>query len=89
VLQNDTRLMKNPVVNNNIELKVTSTSTGKLQLLITDMSGKKILLQQINVTAGINQLVIPLPLNTARGIYTLQLEGRSIKKTIRVLNAGK
>jgi photosystem II stability/assembly factor-like uncharacterized protein len=88
-LQNDISLMRNPVVNNRIELKVTGSSADKLQLVITDMSGKKILLQQIAIIAGINQLNISLPANTARGIYTLQLEGASVKKTFRILNTGK
>jgi photosystem II stability/assembly factor-like uncharacterized protein len=86
-LQNDIRLTRNPVLNNNIALKVTSIAAGKLQLQVTDMGGKKILLQQVTITAGINQLSIALPANTARGIYTLQLQNGSIKKTFRVLNS--
>lgn len=78
-------LLKNPVVNN-IELKVISSIANKIQLLVTDLSGKKILLQQIAIAQGINQLNIPLPETIAKGIYTLQIQGKNLNKVFKLLH---
>jgi hypothetical protein len=77
--------LRNPIVNSKIELKITSNTADKVQLLITDISGKKILVQQIAVLPGINQLTIPLPATGAKGIYTVQVQNLILKKLFRVL----
>ncbi|MGC4103932.1 T9SS type A sorting domain-containing protein [Ferruginibacter sp.] len=84
-MQNDIRLVNNPVTNDQIAIKITAATTGKLQLLLTDISGKKIMVKDITVTQGSTLLNIPLPANTARGIYTLQAVGMDQEKTFRVV----
>jgi hypothetical protein len=85
VIRDDIVLLRNPIVNSKIELKITSNTADKVQLLITDISGKKILVQQIAVLPGINQLTIPLPATGAKGIYTVQVQNLILKKLFRVL----
>ncbi len=84
-LQNDIILMKNPVVNNSMQLKITSTIADKLQLLLTDMSGKKIMLQQLTVAPGINQISVALPASITRGIYRVLVKGVNGKRVFRVM----
>jgi len=84
-VQNDIVLLVNPIANNRIEFKVTSTAADKLQIVVTDMTGKKILVQQIAITAGVTQLFVPLPANAAKGIYTVQVVGLNLKKVFKVL----
>lgn len=85
VLQNDIVLLKNPVLNNTIELKISSSTADQLQLLLTGISGKKILLRHIAVVQGINTISIPLPEAIARGMYTVQIQGKNWGKTFKLL----
>ena len=84
VFESDARLMQNPVPGNYIPLQVRSAA-DKLQLLVTDMWGKKILQQTFFINAGVSQLNIPLPANTANGNYTLQVQGTYFKKSLRLV----
>jgi anaerobic C4-dicarboxylate transporter len=88
-IQNNITLLRNPLINNNIQFKITSIAADKLILFVTGMDGKKILEQQITVAPGINQLAIPLPPGMAKGIYTVQASTGFSKKTFRVLYTGK
>ena len=84
--ENYVRLSRNPVSNNIISLQVKTQATDKLQLILTDMSGKKILKQETSVIAGIDQLNILLPGGKiAEGIYNLRVEGTGIKRNLQVI----
>jgi hypothetical protein len=85
-IQNDIVLLKNPVQNDNMELKITGSSAGKLQLTLTDMNGNRVLSQQITVPAGITQSNVSLPPALAQGIYTLHIKGSDIERTIKFLH---
>lgn len=86
ILQNDIVLLKNPVINNTIELKINSTAANQLQLSLTGINGKKILLRQITVAPGINLVNIPWSAVMAKGIYTLQIQGKNLNKNIKLLH---
>lgn len=88
-VQNDITLLRNPVVNNSIQFKITSVAADKLSLLVTDMGGKKIWEQQIIIAPGISQLATPLPHGMAKGIYIVQAATGSGKKTFRIFYTGK
>ncbi len=83
--ENTIRLTKNPVTGNIIPLQVTTQVADKLQLMVSDMSGKQILLQEILVVPGTNQLSISLPPGTTRGLYMVQVRGDFIKRNLRVV----
>lgn len=82
VFKSDARLMQNPVPGNYIPLQIRSAA-DKLHLLLTDMSGKKIMQQTFFINPGVSQLNIPLPANTANGNYTVQVQGTYLKKSLR------
>ena len=78
------RLMGNPV-SSSLVVQATVQQAGKLQLKLTDMSGKTLLQENIVISAGINQLSIPLPYGLLNGTYMLDVSGNEMRKTIRVL----
>ncbi len=79
------KLLQNPVVANAIRLQATMQNAGKLNLLLTDIGGKILLQQKVDVNAGINQWNIQVPVNCMSGIYILHVEGLGIKKDIRLI----
>ncbi|MEP6710850.1 MAG: hypothetical protein ABJA37_00460 [Ferruginibacter sp.] len=84
-MQNDITLIRNPVYDNTISIEVTAQAADKLQLVLTDMAGKKIMQQQVPVTPGINRLSISLPVNLAKGIYMIHAHGMYIKKSLQLM----
>jgi photosystem II stability/assembly factor-like uncharacterized protein len=86
ILQNGIVLLKNPVINNIIELKITSSNADQLQFSLTGMDGKKVMLRQLAVVAGVNQLNIAWPAAAAKGIYTLQVQGKNLNKLVKLLH---
>jgi hypothetical protein len=83
VLQNDARLMKNPVSGNDIPLQVTTDGTCEIQVSVTTISGKIIMQQTVLISNGVNQLNIPLPDETAAGTYFIQLWGAHLKRSLQ------
>jgi len=81
-LQNNARLLKNPVAGNEIPLQVNSESPDKIQIRVTDISGRIITQQTALITRGVNQLNIPLPDYTANGTYFMQVWGTHFKKSL-------
>lgn len=80
----DIRLLTNPV-KGIIPLQVNSAVNEMMRLTLSDLSGKIIQQRSVKITAGINQVNMALPSVAAKGMYLLQAENASIKKTIRVL----
>ena len=81
---NDIILINNPVIEN-ISLQAIMQKAGNLQLEIINLTGKKLLHQQVALSYWINQLNIPIPLSCTRGSYILQVQGMEIMKTIRIM----
>ncbi|MBC7936350.1 MAG: T9SS type A sorting domain-containing protein [Rhizobacter sp.] len=80
---NTIRLLQNPV-GDNIKLQVVAEKAGNLQMTMVDLSGKLQLQKQLNVTAGINQLNIPIQSGLAKGLYILKLDGENFRKSFRI-----
>jgi hypothetical protein len=60
----------NPVVNGNFKLNVSAAQNTKMEMLITDMQGRKLRQQVVTLIAGFNQL--PVNVNDlSPGIYLL------------------
>jgi hypothetical protein len=83
-LLTDIRLMGNPVYSNLIVQAVVRDG-GKLNLRLSDMSGKIVLQKQVIAEAGINQLNVDLPKRLSAGTYILDVSGNDIKKSMRVM----
>jgi len=81
---NNVRLLNNPA-HINISLQVTSEKDAALQIILTDLSGRKILIQNNDVLKGISYLAILLPSNIAKGNYILQIRGKELNKNIKVM----
>ncbi|MBC7887337.1 MAG: T9SS type A sorting domain-containing protein [Ferruginibacter sp.] len=78
------RLMNNPV-KENVTMQAVVQKAENLSVTITGLTGKKILQQQVAVSAGINQFNIILPGNFINGIYIVQVQGKQVKENFRVL----
>jgi len=83
----DARLLVNPVTAS-IHLQVTVPLADKLQITLTDLSGRQQAQQVMNVSTGITQFEIPLPASAVAGVYVLRINGNQIKKSLRVLKSG-
>jgi photosystem II stability/assembly factor-like uncharacterized protein len=77
------RIIRNPVSGNKIQLQVKPSAADNLYLIVTDMSGNKIVKQQVAAIDGINQFNILIPPSLPAGFYYLSVEGSSIKKHLR------
>ena len=77
-------LWQNPV-RDHIALQANMKQQDKLHLWLTDLSGKKLVQQTIDVNAGINQLSIPLSPNCVNGVYLLHVEGMQLKRNFRLV----
>jgi hypothetical protein len=84
-LFSDVVLTKNPIVNNSIQLSVTAVRPGKLQLLLTDLNGKRILHRQLITQAGTTITDLPVPQHLSPGIYLLTINGTDLNKVIRIV----
>ena len=65
-------------------LQVIEQHAGELQLLLTDLTGKRYLEQKTEVNAGINQMKFQYP-TWATGKYILRVKGADLKKSLRVV----
>lgn len=72
----------NPIVNNAFNLKVSSASKASMQIIITDMQGRILQQQAVNLAAGFNSI----PMNVAKlAAGTYQLVGNTEDGKTRVL----
>lgn len=83
-VQNNIRLMQNPV-ENDIKIQVRTEQAGIMQLRLMDMSGKIYWQQPVTVAAGISQVSLPLKANLAKGIYLLKTSKGDLNKTFRLM----
>ncbi len=83
--QNEMVLLSNPIINNQLKIKLTTASTGNIHLLLTDMQGKKILSRQVNSSSGTTLLNIVLPGNIAAGTYLLHVRGNGLNKVLKLM----
>ncbi len=82
--KNEMRLLNNPVTGN-IPLQIVAEKSGTLNMVLTDLSGKKITAHQVQVNAGTTQLQISIPPGCSNGIYIIQADLGVLHKTMRVL----
>jgi len=83
--QNEMVLLSNPIINNQLKIKLSTASTGNIHLLLTDMQGKKILSRQVNSSSGTTLLNIVLPGNIAAGTYLLHVRGNGLNKVLKLM----
>jgi hypothetical protein len=78
----DMQITPNPVVDN-LKMQVDALQAGSAILYITDLSGKKIYQQNLNLVSGLNNLNIPMT-RLAKGTYfvSLQMTGETLVKKI-------
>ena len=72
----------NPVVNSSFDLKISSAEKAQIELIITDMQGRILQKQSVNVIAGFNSIPMNVK-NMAAGTY--QLFGNTADGRTRVL----
>jgi photosystem II stability/assembly factor-like uncharacterized protein len=77
-------LLDNPV-RSDIRLQIGSQQASKLQLRLTDISGKLIAQQTQTISQGVSTISVTVPANRAPGIYILQAEGERVKGSWRVI----
>ena len=76
------KIAPNPVVNSTFNLQISSADKTQIQLVITDMQGRILQKQSVNMIAGFN--IIPMNVkNLAAGTY--QLFGNTTDGRTRVL----
>ncbi|MEP7164647.1 MAG: T9SS type A sorting domain-containing protein [Ferruginibacter sp.] len=80
----DVKLLQNPV-KDQVKMQFVVARSERPVITLTDISGKTILKQHLDINAGISQVNIPLPANCANGIYLLRVEATSIKKDLRLI----
>lgn len=78
------RLMSNPV-KDNIVVQVEAGTRSKALILVTTVSGKKILERKLTVEPGSNMLSVPLPDGLSNGIYILQVQEPGNSTSYRLL----
>ena len=69
----------NPVVNSNFKLNVTAAQKTKMEIVITDMQGRMMQKQSVNLIAGFNTLPMNVT-NLSAGtyqVYGITADGRS------------
>lgn len=78
----DMQITPNPVVDN-LKMQVDAVVAGTAVLYITDLSGKNIYQERLNLVSGLNNLNIPMT-RLAKGTYfvSLQLAGETLVKKI-------
>jgi hypothetical protein len=53
-------------------VQISSEGSSKIQLVVTDISGKTIQMKELNIIGGVTSLLIDTD-NLAKGTYVLQL----------------
>ena len=83
-LLNNVQLLQNPAISN-LSLQITSQKDVRLQLILVDMQGRKMLSQYNEISKGVSYLSISIPTGIARGNYVLHVNGEGVAKNIKVL----
>jgi hypothetical protein len=81
---NEIRLLQNPVASR-INLECTFKQAGKLVIRLTDVSGRVMMVQPVDINTGITELNLGLPVNCSNSIYFLHAESVGIKKNFCLL----
>ncbi|MFT3846186.1 MAG: SdrD B-like domain-containing protein [Lacibacter sp.] len=82
VKTNGIKVWPNPFAET-IQVSYTAGAAGKIQLRLTDMTGKTVISLKQNISAGTNQLTITVPGNISSGNYVLEVsEEKSGSKTL-------
>ena len=76
--------MDNPVKDRAI-LQVHSAAIDNLNIALVSLSGNILSRHRIAIQKGLTQFSIPMPANAAAGNYVLQVSGKSIKATVRII----
>ncbi|MBK9731961.1 MAG: T9SS type A sorting domain-containing protein [Chitinophagaceae bacterium] len=62
-----------PNADGSINLLLTSPTDGTFDLFLTDVAGKKVIVQSSNLSVGTHQYVIPVGENLSIGIYLISI----------------
>jgi hypothetical protein len=84
--RNVVRVLSNPV-NSTIRLEVSLKQPQKLQMILTDMSGKLMMQMSREINAGTTQFSLVLPSSCSNGVYILKVEGKYVKQSLRLVIA--
>jgi len=69
----------------NFTMKFNSNMDEKAYVLLTDMLGRTVVNQEIQISKGSNNVIIDLPLNVVTGNYNLQLRSSNNLGTVKIL----
>lgn len=78
-LQNNIRLYPNPVSNNQFRIQFDKLTAGDYMIELTDVTGKQVMTQKINISSEGQTQTINLNKNTAKGIYLVKVTDFSSK----------
>lgn len=68
------QIYPNPVLDHsNLNLQFNNTATGKFSIELSDLTGRKVLVKQITVTAKNTTQSMPLNIGSAKGVYMLRV----------------
>lgn len=82
--ENDIRLLSNPV-GDNIVLEMTTLQNGAAEILISDISGRKISKQSASVKSGTQLLTLPAPVMAAGQVYLLQVTLNGQRELFKII----
>ncbi len=78
------RLMHNPVINDEIRLQIEALQSGQFQLRLLDLSGNVLRTENLKLSAGLQEHVIPVA-SLSAGVYIAQLSGNGNTTAVRVV----
>ncbi|MFN9711156.1 MAG: T9SS type A sorting domain-containing protein, partial [Bacteroidota bacterium] len=64
-----------------LNIQLPDVTAGKYQLIITDITGRQIYQETLNLPGGISNLTINEVSNIGKGIYNLSIRGAGLKET--------
>jgi len=73
VLTNEAHIYPNPVTNSEFKIYFENQAAGKYNVTITDLSGKPVMNQVVNVTAKTQAERVPLSRSLAKGMYMVKV----------------
>jgi hypothetical protein len=76
-------ILKNPVINKNLEVQFSKIPTGKHSLQLYDFSGRTILSRTVQTTLSNSSISIVLPNTVIPGVYLLSGFGKTYKVVIQ------
>ncbi len=89
LLQNETKdrvhLLHNPINMSGIKLNAQVSQKQDITLVLLDASGKLIATQKQLIEQGSSTIKLLLPQDMANGIYLLNISGRTVNNTLRVV----